>query len=221
MFGRSNVYAMVNAFKTRVKDARQKDRNHLCEVDFEVPLTHSLADSISPAMARDIFEPAGDDWRAKAEILEAAFDINPEVQLMEVREHPDLDSLVRIAGVTLRKIWVYRGEGGAVLLGFTATWTIGDYEREAAAMIRRLKSGVYLSFEAQEPSLLSGPEHQAVDAGPNDDGQVDGHRYPKKTKKKGGRRKPAADVDAPESAQASDGDGGEPGDDQIASGAVN
>lgn len=185
---------MVNGFKVRVKDARQKDRNHQVEVDFEVPLTYPLADNISPAMARDIFEVVNGDYRAKAEILEAAFDIQPDPQLVEVREHPDLDPLVRIAGVTLRKIQVYRGEGGAVLLGFTATWTIGDYEREAAAMIRRLKSGVYLSCQSQQPELADVAEQ--ADLGMPEADKPEGHRYPKRTRggTKGKRRKPALDV---------------------------
>jgi hypothetical protein len=45
-----------------------------------------------------------------------------------------------------------------VLLGFTASWTLGDYERETAAMIRRLKVGVYLTCESQQPQLLEDPE---------------------------------------------------------------
>jgi len=154
MFGTKNVYAMVNGFRVRVKDAREKDRNHLVEVDFEVPMDYALAEDILPAMAGDLFAQVGGEWKPKPEITEASFDINPERQILEVREHPDLEPVVRIHGVTLRKIAAYKGEGNAILLGFTATWTLGDYEREAVAMIKRLKTGVYLSCEQQQPELI-------------------------------------------------------------------
>ena len=39
MFATRNVYAMINGFRVRVKDARQKDRNHVIEIDLEIPLT--------------------------------------------------------------------------------------------------------------------------------------------------------------------------------------
>lgn len=154
MFATQNIYAMVNGFRVRVKDPREKDRNHLVEVDFEVPLTHTLADELMPAMARDLFEEVNGEWMARPEILEASFDISPEIQIIEVREHPQLDPLVRVPGVSIRKIATYKGEANAVLLAFTATWTLGDYEREAVAMIKRLKVGVYLTCEQQQPALI-------------------------------------------------------------------
>lgn len=172
MFGTRNVYAMVNGFRVRVKDAREKDRNHLVEVDFEIPLTHSLADEIKPAMARDLFEEINGEWVARPEILEATFDITPDTQILEVREHPDLDPVVRIHGVMIRKIGTYKGEANAVLLGFTGTWTLGDYEREAVAMIKRLKTGVYITCEQQQPNLIDGTvpaDQQGADV------KVDGH----------------------------------------------
>lgn len=190
MFGRPNVYSMINGFRVRVKDAREQDRNHLVEVDFEVVLTHGMADEIKPAMARDLFEEVNGEWRPKAEILEAVFDITPDTQILEVREHPDFDPVVKIAGALLRKISTYRGTGGAVLLGFTATWTLAE-DREASVFIRRLKQGIYLTCLQQQPELLdtSVPAAQQgadvkVDKGGNVE-SIDG-------KKGRGRRKPPA-----------------------------
>lgn len=154
MFGTRNVYAMVNGFRVRVKDARQKDRNHQVEIDLEVPLTHALADEIMPAMAKDLFEEINGEWHPKPEINEASFNLSPDTQIVEVRQHPELDPIVRLPGVTIRKIVAYKGEANALLLGFTATWTLGDYEKEAVAMIRQLKSGVYMTFEAQQMNIL-------------------------------------------------------------------
>lgn len=154
MFGSKNVYVMINGFKIRVKDARQKDRNHLAEVDFELPLTYALADEIMPAMARDLFEDVKGEWIPRSEILEAAFDVNPETQILELREHPELDPFVKIHGVTIRKVVSYKGEGQAVLLGFTATWNLGDYERELVQLVKRLKAGAYVSCEAQQMTLV-------------------------------------------------------------------
>lgn len=160
----------------RVKDPRQKDRNHLAEVDIEIPLTHTLADEILPAMARDLFDQVNGEWTPRPEIIEASFDINPDPQVIELREHPDLPAIVRIPSVTIRKIVTYKGEGGAVLLGFTATWTLGDYEKETVAIIKRLKTGVYLTSEAQQPSMLdtSVPsDQQGADVKVNQGGNVE------------------------------------------------
>lgn len=154
MFGTKNIYAMVNGFKVRVKDAREKDRNHQVEIDLEVPLTYRLADEILPAMARDLFEEVNGEWHPKPELDEASFNLSPDTQLVEIREHPELDPIVRIVGVTIRRITAYKGEANALLLGFTATWTLKDYEKEAVAMIRRLKTGVYMTCEAQQINML-------------------------------------------------------------------
>jgi hypothetical protein len=162
MFGKSNVYAMIAAFKVRVKDAREKDRNHLVEIDLEVPLTHELADDIMPKMASDLFDAVNGEWVPKAEIEEASFALQPDTQIFEMRDHPELDTLVRIPGVNIRKVCAYKGEGNTLLLGFTATWTLGDYQKEAVLLIQRLKSGVYLTCIAQQPAL---PDTTAPDQG--------------------------------------------------------
>ncbi len=163
MFGKPNVYAMINSFRVRVKDAREQDRNHLAEVDFEIPLTFELAEDVLPAMARDLFEqkPGSDEWMAKPEILNASFNVQPALQLVEVKEDPNMPAMVRIAGVSIRKVGAFT-ESGAVFLEFTATWTLGDYERELVYLIKRLRAGVYLTCEEQAPTLDLGtvPEQQ-------------------------------------------------------------
>lgn len=173
MFGRANVYAMINGFTVRVKDAREKDKNHLIESKFEVPLSFELADEILPAMARDLFDRHGKEWTPKPEIMDASFDLNPDPQILTLKEHPELDPVVRIPGVTIRKVTAYKGEAGALLLGFTTTWTLGD-EREPIAIIKRLKTGVYITTEAQQPGLADqsdqapAEQEQALDLGTAD-----------------------------------------------------
>lgn len=152
MFGKENQYGKVAGFNVRVKDEREKDLNHLVEVTFELPLTFELADEISPAIAKDLYDKVKGEWIAKPEISTLGMNLAPETQLMTVRTHPDLDPEVRIAGVQLRKIVAKKAEGGAWLLAFTTTWTLGD-PKEAITMIQRLKQGVYLTFVVQEPAL--------------------------------------------------------------------
>ncbi len=152
MFGRADVYATVNAFNVRVKDEREQDKNHLVEVTFEVPLTFELIEEISPAVARDLFDTIRGEHVARPELNDAGLNLSPEPQLMLIKNHPELDPEVRIAGVGLRKIRAKKGEGDTWLLAFTATWTLGD-SKEATVMISRLKQGVYLSLTPQAPKL--------------------------------------------------------------------
>jgi hypothetical protein len=163
-FGKRDQYATVAGFGVRVKDEREKDRNHLIETTFEVPLTHDLADEILPAMARDLFQDVGGDWTPKPELSQAGFNLAPAQQLMTVRNHPDLDAVFQTAGVSLRKITAKKGEANVWILSFTATWQLGG-DNEAMTMIRALKSGVYLTFEAQQPTLMDvgqAPENEQV-----------------------------------------------------------
>jgi hypothetical protein len=196
MFGKENQYGTVAGFTVRVKDEREKDRNHLVEVSFELPLTFELADEISPAIARDLFNEIKGEWTPKPEISTLGMNISPAQQLMTLREHPDLDPQVKIAGVTVRKIVAKKGEANTWLLTFTATWTLGD-PKEAITMIQRLKMGVYLTFVEQEPQLdLSGNQGDIVDgevvdgqkANVDEGGNVVG-MTPKK-RKRAGRRTP-------------------------------
>jgi hypothetical protein len=156
MFGRSNQYATVIGFGVRVKDEREQDRNHLIESTFTIPLTHELADEILPAMARDLFQEVGGDWVPKPEMTEAVFGLAPDLQLMTVRQHPDLDPVFTVAGVTVRKIRAKKTEANTWDLQFTVTWQLGS-DTEAISMIRALKSGVYLTFEVQQPTLVEEP----------------------------------------------------------------
>lgn len=163
MFGKENQYGMVASFGVRVKDEREKDRNHTVEVTFELPLPFELADEISPAIARDLFDKVKADWVPKPEIASLVMNLSPETQLMTVRTHPELDPDVRIAGVNLRKIQAKKVEAGAWALQFTTSWTLGD-PKEAITMIQRLKQGVYLTFVTQEPQLdLQSPASSVVD----------------------------------------------------------
>ena len=166
MFGRNDVFATVNAFNVRVKDEREQDKNHLVEVTFEVPLTFDLMDEISPAIARDLFETVKGQHHPRTELNDAGLNLTPEQQLMIIRNHPELDPEVKIAGVQLRKIRAKKADGNAWLLVFTAMWTLGD-PKEATLMIQRLKQGVYLTLEAQEPKL------DLQDAAPGDDAGQD------------------------------------------------
>lgn len=157
MFGRSNVFGMIVGFGVRVKDAREKDKNHLIEAKFEVPLDHDLAQEIMPAMAADLFNKVKGGWQAKPEVDELAFNMSPDLQILELREHPELPAVVRIQGVSIRKVVAYKGEADALFLGFTTTWTLGD-EQEPIAIIKRLKTGVYMTSTAQQPQLETQPD---------------------------------------------------------------
>lgn len=156
MFNRQDVYGTVVGFSVRVKDEREQDRNHLVEVGFEVPLTYELADEIMPAMARDLFQKVGGEYQPRPEIQEAIFNVATEQQVMTVKTHPELPADVRVGSVTLRRVKAKKGEAGTWLLSFLATWTLGD-PKEAITMIQRLKTGVYLTFEVQQPALDMGP----------------------------------------------------------------
>jgi hypothetical protein len=161
MFGRSNVFGTISGFGVRVKDAREKDKNHLIETKFEVPLTHDLADEILPAMAADIFIRIGNEWVPKPEVDGIDFNLSPDLQILELREHPELDPIVRIDGVTIRRVTAYKGEGNAVFLGFTTTWTLAS-EAEPIAIIKRLKTGVYMTTTVQQPKLQEAPADEPV-----------------------------------------------------------
>lgn len=152
MFRKENVYAVVQAFGVRVKDERQQDRNHLVEVGFEVALTYDMADEILPAMARDLYLSVKGEMHPRPEMTEATFALSPPPQIMECRNHPDLAAEVRVEGVTLRKIKAVKSDGGTWALRFLANWTLGRPE-EVTLMIQRLKLGVYLSFQEQQPAL--------------------------------------------------------------------
>lgn len=169
MFERENVFGMIVGFGVRVKDAREKDKDHLIEAKFEVPLDHDLAQDIMPAMATDLFNKVKGGWQAKPEVDELAFNMNPDLQILELREHPELPAVVRIAGVSIRKVVAYKGEADALFLGFTTTWTLGD-EQEPIAIIKRLKTGVYMTSTAQQPTLETQPalaeEPQAAEEQP-------------------------------------------------------
>lgn len=176
MFTREHQYAVVHDFGVRVKDEREQDRNHMVEVGFEVPLTHELADEILPAMARDLFTQTKGEWVPRPEMREAVFNLAPPVQVMEVRNHPELGPET-IQGVQIRKIKAVKGDGDVWLLRFTATWTLGN-PTEAILFIQRLRLGVYLTMREQQPSLLPAPA--AAESG--DGGEA-------AAPKKGGRRK--------------------------------
>lgn len=163
MFNRQHVYGTITGFRARTKDEREQDRNHLVEVDLEVPLTYDLADEILPAMARDLFDDANGSWVPKPEIRETEFNIAPPPQLMAIREHPDLDTTeVKIGQVTLRKVRAKKAEAAVLVLAFTCSWVLGD-DKELTTMVRRLKTGVYLTFTEQEPKLDLQPPDQTVD----------------------------------------------------------
>lgn len=202
MFGKQNQFATVAGFGVRVKDEREKDRNHLIETTFEVPLTHDLADEVLPAMARDLFQEVGGEWTPKPEMQDASFNIPVPGQILTVKPHPDLDALFKVTGVALRKIRAKKAEGNTWLLLFTATWTLGT-DTEATAIIRSLKSGVYLTFEAQQPNMLDpgqAPEDGTtaqVDGGGNVTSITDG-----KKKRAGGRKKRDPEGEAKAQAEA-------------------
>jgi hypothetical protein len=167
MFGRANVYATLSRFAgIRVKDEREKDRNHVVEVEWEAPLTFDLADEISPALARDLFDSEAGELVPKREIQELAPILNIGRQIMTVRPHPDLEPLGRLAGVELRKVWITKADAGSWLVSFLTMFPFE--ERTVIGLIRHLKLGVYLTFEQEAPALDF--DGKAAAAGPDADG---------------------------------------------------
>jgi hypothetical protein len=164
MFGKRDQFATVSGFGVRVKDEREKDRNHIIEINFEVPLSHDLADQILPAMARDLFQEVKKEWVPKPEMDSAAFSLGTSLQVMTVRQHPDLEAMFQTEGVGIRKVQARKTEGNTWILVFTTSWTMTD-NVQAISMIRSLKSGVYLTFVEQAPSLdFQGDEPPAAGA---------------------------------------------------------
>lgn len=201
MFGRSNQFATVASFGVRVKDERERDRNHLIEVTFELPLTRDLADEISPAMARDLYQETAGEYTPKAELQDAGFNLLPDTQIMTVKQHPDLEPIFRAAGVTIRKIKAKKGDANAWVLQFTTTWALTQ-DVEAMAMIRALKSGIYLTMEAQQMRLEDAgqaPENNQ-EARVDGSGNVEsiGSRKKRRNKPNGATHDtPGASADAP------------------------
>lgn len=134
-----------------MKDEREKDRNHVVEVEWEAPLTFDLADEISPALARDLFDAEAGEMVAKREIQELAPVLAVGRQIMTVKPHPDLEPLGRLSGVELRKIWITKSDAGTWLISFLTMFTFE--ERTVIGLIKHLKLGVYLTFEPEAPAL--------------------------------------------------------------------
>lgn len=166
MFGRPNVYATLARFAgIRVKDEREQDRNHIVEIEFESPLTFDLADEISPALARDLFDNDGGDMVAKREISEVVVSLPIGRQVMTVRPHPDLDPLGRLAGVELRRVRAKKAEAGTWILSWLAMFPFE--ERTVIGLIKHLKLGVYVTYELESPALPF--DGKAAGAGPDPD----------------------------------------------------
>lgn len=167
MFGRANVYATLSRFAgIRVKDEREQDRNHLVEVEFEAPLTFDLADELSPALARDLFDNEAGDMVPKREIGELSPSLNIGRQIMTVRPHPDLDPLGKLAGVEVRRLRVTKADAGTWILSWLTMFPFE--ERTVIGLIKHLKLGIYLTFELESPALPF--DGKAAAAGPDRDG---------------------------------------------------
>lgn len=172
MFGKPDVYATVNGFNVRVKDEREQDKNHLVEATFEVPLTFELMDDISPVIAKDLFNTSKGEHTPKPELNDVGLNLAPEPQLVVLKNHPELDPEVRIAGASVRKIRAKKGEGNTWLLVFTVTWTLGD-PKEVILIIQRLKQGTYLTMTAQEPRLDLQTQEPAAEQPASQEANVD------------------------------------------------
>lgn len=152
-----------------MKDEREKDRNHVVEVEWEAPLTYDLADEISPALARDLFDQEAGDMVPKREIQELAPVLAVSRQIMTVRPHPDLEPLGKLGGVELRKIWITKSEAGTWLVSFLTMFPFE--ERTVIGLIKHLKLGVYLTFVPEAPDLpFEGTDGKAAAAGDGDMG---------------------------------------------------
>ena len=161
MFRTTDVYAMVKAFAVRPKDERENDANHLVETEFEMMLTHALADEILPAMARDLFQEVSGEWMARPEFKDATFVLTPGKQNVTVAVSPGHDP-VKILGCTIRNIRAQKTDAGTWALLFKCTWQF-TVDAEAILMIRNLRKGLYLTMEAQQPSILDGATAEKED----------------------------------------------------------
>jgi hypothetical protein len=167
MFQTENVYGMVNRFGVRVKDQREADTNHILEVVIQLPLTHALADEILPAMAKHLYVRVGGEYKPDPHMTEGVFSIESKTYRVQVRTHPELDPEVTIEGVQLRKIRTKKIEGGVWAIVFTAGWTMAG-DKEATALIKRLRKGVYLTMRVMQAAL----DLQPAAAPATDDGMT-------------------------------------------------
>lgn len=152
MFGRQNVYATLSRFAgIRVKDEREKDPNHLVEVEWEAPLTYDLADEISPPLALDLFDNDGGDFVPKREISGLDPVLTVGRQVMTVRSHPDVNPLGRLTGVEMRRIRFRKSEAGTWIVSFLTSFPFE--ERTVIGLIKHLTMGLYLTFELESPAL--------------------------------------------------------------------
>lgn len=230
MFGRQNVFATLKRFAgIRVKDEREKDPNHVVEVEWEAPLTFDLADELSPKLARDLFEDEAGDMVPKREMAEVAPVLSIGRQIMTVRPHPDLEPLGRLSGVEIRKVWITKSEGGTWIVSFLTMFPFE--ERLVIGLIKHLTLGLYLTFELESPALPFDGKAAAAGEDRDDDGPVKPADQPgdmgvhtnnvvplkgRRGRPKGSknRRNPEAEAkaQAQEAAAKGDDDGGDPAD---------
>jgi hypothetical protein len=169
----------------RVKDSRQKDSQTIAEVSVEATLTPELADSIIEGMAADLYLQRGRHPKVKTDMREAGYDLAAASYVLELRKREGVQKHIRINGVTVRKLEVYKNNAGdGWLLGFTVGFVLLAAE-ESLLFVEYLRKSLYVSFIEQEPALelgdaakdgaLPGTEHD-VDG----DGTVNRRRDAKK-----------------------------------------
>lgn len=151
MFGSRNVYAMVRDVRVKVQQ-KEQDTTHTVEVKFELPLTYDLAEEILPVMARDLFRKVKSEMIPAPEIGEASFLLPMDPMNLELRSHPDLEGEAKIQGVQVKQVWATKATSGGFLLSFVVFFPLSD-EAAMILLIRRIKLGVYCTFEVQEPRL--------------------------------------------------------------------
>lgn len=131
-------------------------------------MTFDLADELSPALARDLFDADGADMMPKRELAEIHPILDIGRQIMTVRPHPDLDPLGRLAGVELRKVRISKSDAGTWMVSWLAMFPFE--ERTVIGLIKHLKLGVYLTFELEAPALPF--DGKAAAAGPDDESDL-------------------------------------------------
>jgi hypothetical protein len=162
----------VSALTFRTKDKRQGDSTTTAELHVDIALDRDLAHAIVPAMATDLFVKTKDgDYVAKGDLREAAYDLPGTTYTMEARRHAESGKVVRIDGVTARKLTCYKDEGNAWRVAVTLGFVLGA-AKECLVFIEHLRKTLTLVFVEMEPKLEGG-EWNPSEGAPEAEATVD------------------------------------------------
>jgi hypothetical protein len=169
MFGTDSVFCIVRDLRVKTFKKEQNTSQQV-EVTMETPLTRDLADSILPAMARDLYRKVKDEYVATPELGEVSFLLPLDPMIVDLRNHPDLPVEAKLEAVQIKQIWAKKADSGSWDLSFVMFFGFGD-PAPIIMLIQRLKQGAYVTCTVMEPKLPM--DGDAARTAPADDDVVD------------------------------------------------